>query len=655
MPKGNFSFQDRVPVSIIGAGSPFFQQPRVLMAVPSLAAQNSIQLRYWSNLPVLSFEVLQLVFLVPVTAKLLIVLPVTACASLSSIRSSNGNSNFWIATAGSPVHFNVTLCDAFHNVITDSFVLRDLVPFYSLNGGISRSSASLAFEALTNSPSEEFCYVLKATMIEAGNYTIGLTFRSSRAVAAAATFGCVASVVCASRSVVSYSQQLPVEGKGISLQVSLSSYDSFGNSRAMDWFFKCSAEASATANVIAGDVLSITVQSSSCLCCSSSHVILAGGPAISASPANIHPVFDCFTGQLSAAAVTRGSSLSSSMRYRAQPPVSVLNSALPLLKLELVNTPSSSTWPGESEFASGIPLNLVEGAWNVTSSQYVFSLTIPLTAAATQKKFFRIHPFQLLHGGLLATYYKLLADITNSDLVLSDARDALPCVTAAISVQLFSFQGKTFPNLDCGGSLVGSYAVRYHGFVRRSSAAALTFVFPQTRLGTFFSVHIDSLPLHASPSPTWATGVTPPSQTVTAKITPRSDGSHWHEVLVDVRGAPMTWPPPIPLFIETECRHAVSVVNASDGVFTTAMPHAFVGGEAVMFEGAGVLPPWAPDHVFFVLHDSISLFQFMVASTRLGSLGISAQWAGGTMLILGKCGVYSPFIAGETVLHVRVP
>ena len=106
--------------------------------------------------------------------------------------------------------------------------------------------------------------------------------------------------------------------------------------------------------------------------------------------------------------------------------------------------------------------------------------------------------------------------------------------------------------------------------------------------------------------------------------------------------------------METECRHALSV-SASAGVFTAAAAHALVGGEALVFEGSGLVPPLAAATVFYVLPDAISRLQFMVASSRLGDAAAAAQWSGGTALVLGRCGVYAPFAAGVGVLDVKKP
>jgi hypothetical protein len=127
----------------------------------------------------------------------------------------------------------------------------------------------------------------------------------------------------------------------------------------------------------------------------------------------------------------------------------------------------------------------------------------------------------------------------------------------------------------------------------------------------------------------------------------------FHEVAVSVRGAALTWPPPIPLFLETECRHVLSVVTAAAGVFTTASAHALRGGEAVVFEGANISPPLATDTLFYVLEDSISQNQFSVSSSRLGTASVAAHWSGGTALVLGKCGVYAAFTQGSAVLQAR--
>ena len=269
--------------------------------------------------------------------------------------------------------------------------------------------------------------------------------------------------------------------------------------------------------------------------------------------------------------------------------------------------------------AASPPLALLNAVYNASLLQHVFSYSVP-PAAAARDKLIRVEPFQLLHGALLATYYKLRADVSKTSVVLSDQGDAVPCMTAAVSAPLLDFQGKPFPNLQCGGAAsITSYAVRYHGFVRRSSAAALTFMFHETRPATFFSIYVDQQPLpvaSAHPSLTWATGSTLPSLTATAVIPPRSDGSMFHEVVVNVRGPPMTWPPPLPLFLETECRHSFSVVNASAGVFTTTAPHALVGGEAGMFEGSALLPPLAAGSVFYVLRTSI-FYTFPATVSRL--------------------------------------
>ena len=658
-PIDSFPPQNRVPVFVLGAPSPLFQQPRIVMAMPAPSGQGSVQLRYLNNVPVTSFEVTRLTFLVPIAMQLLVLLPVSACSSLSTITSSNGNGNgngnFWVATAGSPAQFIVTFRDAFSNIIVGLTSPWDLVPFYILNNATDRSLGLLAFEATGRSPPEKPRYILRATMLQAGNYTVGLTLRSSGAVAAATTFGCVSSVVCASRSAVSFSQPQPVQAEGDVVQVVVSSFDSFGNARAMEGFSTCTAAATASASVISGDVQSVAVKSDSCQCCSSAHVVLAGGPAISSSLAPIHPVFDFSSGMLTSAAVTPDASLGLWGRgYVVQPPVAVVTSALPLLKMQLVDSIASPLWPGEG--AETVPLALVQGTWNVAFSQHVLSYTIP-TAAASTHRFIRARPFQLLHGALLATYYKLRADLSKTSVVLSNPDDAVACMTAVVSSPLSTFQGRSFPNLECGGSSISSYAVRYHGFIRRSSTAPLTFIFPETRLGTFFSIHVDDVPLpapSADPSRTWVTGFTLPSQSVTAVIPSRSDGSLFHEVFVNVRGAPMTWPPPLPLFMETECRHALSV-SASAGVFTSATEHALVGCEAVIFEGSGLVPPLAAGTVFYVLPDSISRFQFAVASSRLGNTAAAAQWSGGTALVLGRCGVYAPFAAGGGVLDVKKP
>ena len=506
------------------------------------------------------------------------------------------------------------------------------------------------------SPSEKFRYVLHATMLQAGNYTIGVIMRSTRVVAVSTTLGCAASVVCAALSVVTINQAQLSNLQSNTVQVAVSAFDSFGNARADGWHSTCTAEVAASAIMNGGDVLSVAISDGSCQCCTSAHVVMAGGPAISASPALIHPVFDFFTGKLSSAAVTPDASFGTTSRgYAVQPPVSVLISALPLLKLQLVDAASSSLWPGEATAAS-TPLALLNAVYNASLLQHVFSYSVP-PAAAARDKLIRVEPFQLLHGALLATYYKLRADVSKTSVVLSDQGDALSCMTAAVSAPLLDFQGKPFPNLQCGGAAsITSYAVRYHGFVRRSSAAALTFMFHETRPATFFSIYVDQQPLpvaSAHPSLTWATGSTLPSLTATAVIPPRSDGSMFHEVVVNVRGPPMTWPPPLPLFLETECRHSFSVINASAGVFTTTAPHALVGGEAVMFEGSALLPPLAAGSVFYVLRTSISRHSFSVALSRLGTSNVAAEWSGGTVLILGKCGVYAPFALDTGVLHSK--
>jgi hypothetical protein len=113
----------------------------------------------------------------------------------------------------------------------------------------------------------------------------------------------------------------------------------------------------------------------------------------------------------------------------------------------------------------------------------------------------------------------------------------------------------------------------------------------------------------------------------------------------------MSWPPPLPLFLGTECRHALAVVNASGGVFTSSAAHALVGGEVVLFEGSGLLPPLAAGTLFYVLQNSLSQYQFSVSSSRLGTSSVVAQWSGGVALVLGKCGVYAPFALGSGVLY----
>jgi hypothetical protein len=401
---------------------------------------------------------------------------------------------------------------------------------------------------------------------------------------------------------------------------------------------------------------------------------MAGGPAVSTSPALIHPEFNFFTGTLSSAAITTDHSLGISSRgYALQPPISVLTSALPLLKLQRVESASSPLWPDEGTTA-GTTLALVQGVWNASSLQHVFSLTAaPMDAAV------RAQPFQLLHGALLATcvtpfppspflhpvlpslqlcnvfprYYKLRADASKSTLSLSNPADAFPCMTAAASAPLPAFNGKQFPNVQCDGSAVASYAVRYHGFVRRSSAAQLTFVLPEIRSATFFAIYVDQQPLPlaaASTRITWATRTPPPPQTITAVIPPRSDRSPFHELLIYARGVPMSWPPPLPLLIGTECHHALTVVNASAGVFTTSATHALAGGEALLFEGSDLAPPLAAGTLYYVLPDSLTRYQFSVSSSRLGTSSVAAQWSGGNALVLGKCGVYAPFALGAGML-----
>ena len=92
-PIDSFPPQNRVPVFVLGAPSPLFQQPRIAMAMPAPSGQGSVQLRYLNNVPVTSFEVTRLTFLVPIAMQLLVLLPVSACSSLSTITSSNGNGN----------------------------------------------------------------------------------------------------------------------------------------------------------------------------------------------------------------------------------------------------------------------------------------------------------------------------------------------------------------------------------------------------------------------------------------------------------------------------------------------------------------------------------------------------------------------------------
>jgi hypothetical protein len=261
-------------------------------------------------------------------------------------------------------------------------------------------SGSLALETVGSAPSETFGYVLRATMLQAGNYTVSIIMRSTGTVAAATTFGCLPSVVCASRSVVTSSlSALPLaEPQRSEIQVTIASFDMFGNARDMEWFSPCTAHASATAVTAARDVLSVAVNAESCQCCTSPHLVMAGGPAVSSSPAPIYPQFNIFTGALSSAAVATDHSLGTSSRgYVLQPPVSVLTSALPLLKLQLIESASASLWPDESR-AAGTPLALVQGSWNASSQLHVFSAAAPPGAAVI-----RTEPFQLLHGSLLAT------------------------------------------------------------------------------------------------------------------------------------------------------------------------------------------------------------------------------------------------------------
>jgi hypothetical protein len=657
-PIDTFAANDRVPVRVIGAPPPLFLQPRFVMATPAPGGRGYVQLRYLNNVPALSFEITRLVFLVPVAMQLTVVLPVSACASLSTIISGNGNGNFWTLTAGSPAHFIVTLRDALSNVISGLTTPWDIVPFYSLNGAQDLMVGSVACEATGQAPGDTFQYVLRAVMMQAGNYTIGLNVRSaaSSVLAASTTVGCVASVACAALSAVSFNRAPPAAAHSTAVQVAISSFDAFGNARgAEDRFSACTAHVSASAVVSAGELLSVSIRPQACRCCASAHVVVAGGPAISSSPAAVHPVFDFVTGMLASAAVTSHSSLATaSSGYVVQPPVSVLTSALPLLKVQLLDAASASLWPGQGRNGAA-RLAVIQGAWNATAKQHVFTFNIP-PASLVKNKLIRAEAFQLLHGALLATYYRLRAHVAKTSVDLSDEGDAVPCMTAAAHAPLSHFQGRSFPNLECSGSLIGNYAVRYHGFVRRSSAAALTFLLPETRPATFFSIYIDQKPLPVAlydDTQTWATGSTLPSHTVTAVIPPPDDGSMLHEVAVSVRGAPLTWPPPIPLFLETECRHAISVVSAAAGVFTTADAHALVGGEAVVFDGGNISPPLATGSLFYVLEDSISWNRFSVASSRLGTASVAAQWSGGTVLVLGKCGVYAALAQGSDVLHER--
>ena len=76
-----------------------------------------------------------------------------------------------------------------------------------------------------------------------------------------------------------------------------------------------------------------------------------------------------------------------------------------------------------------------------------------------------------------------------------------------------------------------------------------------------------------------------------------------------------------------------------------------------MFEGSALLPPLAAGSVFYVLRTSIFYtFPATVSRlrfSRLGTSNVAAEWSGGTVLILGKCGVYAPFALDTGVLHSK--
>jgi hypothetical protein len=267
----------------------------------------------------------------------------------------------------------------------------------------------------------------------------------------------------------------------------------------------------------------------------------------------------------------------------------------------------------------------------------------------------------LIHGGLLATYYALDAQLPlapDASVFGSSswAAKLTPCLVGVMG------RGVTLNTTSCSNnSMAAAAAVKFSGIVHREGRMAPLIMFMTVRLGSLLKI------VFASRIVTDATIVSQGEQQFYSAVVPLVP-SNYQKILTDFyveyAGAPIT-SYSFPLFAGTACSKVLTISgiaplnDASSTVFYTGQNHGF-SANATIVRLFGSLPlPMSQSILYLVstIH-APSAFSLSILGNTASVFNVtaSANNSSGVFVeeVHGACGIRAPFELGSSFVSVSL-